>query len=62
MFGEAACQRRRAADAGMGVGSNEQPLSDKPPLIRCGETFSTWQYKFKFKFLRSTTKRFVLKR
>ena len=24
-------------------GTDEQPLSDKPPLIRCGETYSAWQ-------------------
>ena len=23
--------------------TDEQPLSDKPPLILCGETHSTWQ-------------------
>ena len=23
--------------------TDEQPLSDKPPLIRCGETYSAWQ-------------------
>ena len=26
-----------------GAGTDEQPLSDKPLLIRCGETYSTWQ-------------------
>ena len=26
-----------------GGGTDEQPLSDKPPLIRCGETYSAWQ-------------------
>ena len=24
-------------------GTDEQHLSDKPPLIRCGETYCTWQ-------------------
>ena len=24
-------------------GTDEQPLSDKPPLIRLGETYSAWE-------------------
>ena len=24
-------------------GADEQPLSDKPPLTRCGEIYSAWQ-------------------
>ena len=24
-------------------GTDEQPLSNKPPLIRCGEIYSAWQ-------------------
>ena len=24
-------------------GTDEHPVSDKPPLIRCGETYSTWR-------------------
>ena len=27
---------------GEGGGTDEQPLSDKPPLKRCGETYITW--------------------
>ena len=30
-------QRRR-------VGTDEQPVSDNPPLIRCGETYNTLQF------------------
>ena len=26
-----------------GRGTDEQPLPDKPPLIRCEETYCTWQ-------------------
>ena len=26
-----------------GGGTDDQPLSDKPPLIQCGETWSMWQ-------------------
>ena len=26
-----------------GKGPDEQQLSDKPPLIQCGETYSGWQ-------------------
>ena len=33
--------RRRGGDGG----TNEHPLSDKPQLIRCGETFSGAQQK-----------------
>ena len=37
-------QRKRGRDRdGKGGGSNEQHLSDKPPLIQCGETYCTWQ-------------------
>ena len=43
-------------------GTDGQTLSDKPPLIRCEETHSTWQQQFKFKFSRGTAKRFELKR
>ena len=34
--------RRRTGRGGEGGGTDEQPLSDKPPLIRCGETYCTW--------------------
>ena len=44
------------------VGTDEQPVFDKPPLIRCGETYSTWRLWFKFKFFKGTSKSFVLKR
>ena len=54
-----ACISRRKRGRG---GTDEKPLSDKPPLIRCGETYSTWQQKFKFKFFRRTAKVFLLKR
>ena len=30
-------------EAAAGEDNGEQPLSDKPPLIQCGETCSTWQ-------------------
>ena len=33
--------RRERGRRGEGS-TDEQPLSDKPPLIRCGETYSTW--------------------
>ena len=33
--GEEADEKRR--------GTDEQPFSDKPPFIRCGETYNTWQ-------------------
>ena len=56
------CISRRGRDRGGEGGTHEQPLSDKLPLIRCGETYSTWQQQFKSKFLRSTTKSFALKR
>ena len=40
-------QPRRGRDGGgEGGGTDEQHLSDKPPLIRCGETYSTWQWYF----------------
>ena len=32
-------ERGRGGEGGI----DEQPLSDKPPLIRCGKTYSTWQ-------------------
>ena len=32
-------KKRRDRDGG----TDEQPLSDKPPLIRCGENYSIWQ-------------------
>ena len=34
--------RGEEAETGM-WGADEQPLSDKPALIRCGETYRTWQ-------------------
>ena len=40
LFSGAKYQGRGKAGA---RGTNEQPLSDKPLLIRCGETHSTWQ-------------------
>ena len=40
LFGGAKYQGRVKAEA---RGTYEQPLSDKPPLIRCVETYSTWQ-------------------
>ena len=41
-FGEAAYQGGEEPEAGR-RGTNEQPMPDKPPLIRCGETYRTWQ-------------------
>ena len=35
--------RRGGGRGGEGGGTDEQPLSDKPLLIRCGETYCTWQ-------------------
>ena len=37
LFGGAPCQGGEEAEAGRGD-TDEQPLSDKPPLIQCGET------------------------
>ena len=31
---------------GEGGGTFEQHISDKPTLIRCGETYCTWQWYF----------------
>ena len=42
LFGEAAYQGEKEAEAGKG-GTDEQVLSNKPPLIRCLETYSAWQ-------------------
>ena len=42
MFVGAAYQREETAEAGR-QSTDEQPLSDTPPLTRCGETCSTWQ-------------------
>ena len=42
LFGGAAYQGEEEAEAGR-RGTDEQSLSDKPPLIRCGETYCTWQ-------------------
>ena len=39
LLGGAAYQGGRGAEAGSGT--DEHP--GKPPLIRCGETYSTWQ-------------------
>ena len=33
----------RTGRGGEGGGTDEQHLSDKPTLIRCGETYCTWQ-------------------
>ena len=52
----------RGRSSGGEGGTDEQPVFDKPPLIRCGETCSTWRLWFKFKFFRGTSKSFVLKR
>ena len=35
--------RRGRGRGGEGGGTDEQPLSDKPPLIQCGETYCIWQ-------------------
>ena len=35
--------RRGGGRGGEGGDTDEQPLSDKPLLIRCGETYCTWQ-------------------
>ena len=43
-FGGAKYQGGDKAEA---RGTDEQPLSIKPPLIRCGETYSAWQKQFK---------------
>ena len=43
MFGWTADQGEVEAEEGKGEGTDEQPLSDKPLLIRCGEINSTWQ-------------------
>ena len=40
LFGGAKYQGEDKAEA---RGTDEQPLSDKPPLIRYGETYSVWQ-------------------
>ena len=40
LLGGAKCQGGDEAEA---RGTDEQPLSDKPPLIRCGENYSAWQ-------------------
>ena len=42
LFGGTAYQGEEEAEAGK-VGVDEQPLSDKPPLIRCGKTYSSCQ-------------------
>ena len=39
----AVCEAKfQGGDAAEARGKDEQPLSDKPPLIRCGETYSAW--------------------
>ena len=45
---------------GRGGDTDEQTLSDKQPLIRCGETYNICQELFKFKFFRGTEKRFYI--
>ena len=40
LFGGAKYQGQDNTDA---MGTDEQPLSDKPPLIQCRETYSAWQ-------------------
>ena len=40
LFGGAKYKGRDEAEA---KGTDEQPFSDKPPLIRCGQTYSAWQ-------------------
>ena len=40
----------------------DEQQTDKPSMIRCEETYSTWQYLFKLEFFRSIAKRFVLKK
>ena len=47
-------------EAKAGRGTDEQP--GKPPLIIYGETYSTWQWQFKFKFFRGTKKKFFVKK
>ena len=45
---------------GRGGDTDEQTLSDKQPLIRCGEIYNICQELFKFKFFRGTEKRFYI--
>ena len=33
----------QAGDEAEARGTDEQLLSDNPPLMRCGETYSAWQ-------------------
>ena len=40
LFSGAKYQRGDKAEA---RGTDKQPLSDDPALIRCGETYSAWQ-------------------
>ena len=35
-------QRRGRGRSRQGGGTDEQHLSDKPPLTQCGETYCTW--------------------
>ena len=42
--------------------SEEQPLSDKPPLIQRGENYHFLTVVIKFNYFRDTAKSFVLKR
>ena len=35
--------KHRGGNEAEARGSDEQQLSDKPPLIRCGENYSAWQ-------------------
>ena len=43
LFGGEEQPRRGRGRGGEGGGTDEQHLSDKPPLIECGETYCTWQ-------------------
>ena len=42
--------------------SEEQPFSDKPPLIQCGENYHFLIVVIKFNYFRDKAKSFVLKR
>ena len=56
------CISKRGRGRG-GVGdTDEQFLSDKPLLIRCGKMCSTGSSNLYFKFFRGTAKGFVIKR
>ena len=45
-YGCLARAKYEGCDEAEARGRDEQPLSVKLPLIRCGETYSAWQYQF----------------